>query len=69
MVNINKYIKSLLHRAGGNQGSHKAHQAGKLAETHLEGSMYVAKHPQVVNTLSRPHTSIGIAWYMTTMLL
>ena len=28
MVNINKYIKALLHAAGGHQGSHKAHQAG-----------------------------------------
>ena len=29
MVNINKYIKALLHPAGGHQGSHEAHQAGK----------------------------------------
>ena len=29
MVNI-KYIKALLHLAGGQQGSHKAHQAGNL---------------------------------------
>ena len=28
MVNINKYIKALLHPVGGHQGSHKAHQAG-----------------------------------------
>ena len=28
MVNINKYVKALLHPAGGHQGSHKAHQAG-----------------------------------------
>ena len=28
MVTINKYIKALLHPAGGHQGSHKAHQAG-----------------------------------------
>ena len=28
MVNINKYIKALLHPAGGHQGSHEAHQAG-----------------------------------------
>ena len=28
MVNINKYIKALLHPAGGHQGSHKAHEAG-----------------------------------------
>ena len=28
MVNINKYIKALLHPAGGHQGSHQAHQAG-----------------------------------------
>ena len=28
MANINKYIKALLHPAGGHQGSHKAHQAG-----------------------------------------
>ena len=28
MVNTNKYIKALLHPAGGDQGSHKAHQAG-----------------------------------------
>ena len=28
MVNINKYIKALLHPAGGHQGSHKTHQAG-----------------------------------------
>ena len=29
MANINKYIKALLHPAGGHQGSHKAHQADK----------------------------------------
>ena len=29
MANINKYIKALLHPAGGHQGSHKTHQAGK----------------------------------------
>ena len=28
MVNINKYIKALLHPAGGQQGSNKVHQAG-----------------------------------------
>ena len=28
MVNINKYIKALLHPAGVHQGSHEAHQAG-----------------------------------------
>ena len=28
MVNINEFIKALLHPAGGHQGSHKAHQAG-----------------------------------------
>ena len=28
MVTINRYIKALLHPAGGHQGSHKAHQAG-----------------------------------------
>ena len=28
MVTINKYIKALLHPAGGHNGSHKAHQAG-----------------------------------------
>ena len=31
MVNINKYIKALMHPAGGHQGSHKAHQAGNQA--------------------------------------
>ena len=30
MIIINKYIKALLHPAGGNQGSHKSHQAGNL---------------------------------------
>ena len=30
MVTINRYIKALLHPAGGHQGSHKAHQAGNL---------------------------------------
>ena len=25
---VNRYIKGLLHPAGGHQGSHKAHQAG-----------------------------------------
>ena len=34
MVNINKYIKALLHPAGGHQGSHKAHQAGIIMHTH-----------------------------------
>ena len=33
MVNINKYIKALLHPAGGYQGSHKAHQAGNQKKT------------------------------------
>ena len=28
MVTINRYIKAMLHPAGGHQGSHKAHQAG-----------------------------------------
>ena len=28
MVTINRYIKVLLHPAGGHQGSHKAHHAG-----------------------------------------
>ena len=28
MVNINKYIKALLHLPGGHQASYKAHQAG-----------------------------------------
>ena len=28
MVTINRYIKALLHPAGGHQGSHKANQAG-----------------------------------------
>ena len=32
MVNINEYIKALLHPAGGHQGSHKAHQAGNQKE-------------------------------------
>ena len=34
MVNINKYIKVLLHPAGGHQGSHKAHQAGNHSLIH-----------------------------------
>ena len=34
MVNINKYIKALLHPAGGHQGSHKAHQAGNQSLIH-----------------------------------
>ena len=33
MVNINKYIKPLLHPAGGHQGSHEAHQAGNQSPT------------------------------------
>ena len=28
MVTINRYIKALLHPAGGHQGRHKTHQAG-----------------------------------------
>ena len=32
MANINKYIKALLHPAGGHLGSHKAHQAGNHKE-------------------------------------
>ena len=35
MVNINKYIKALLHPAGGHQGSHKAHQAGNQSKTRI----------------------------------
>ena len=34
MVNIKKYIKALLHPAGGHQGSHKAHQAGNHSLIH-----------------------------------
>ena len=34
MVNINKYIKALLHPAGGHQGSHKAHRAGNHSLIH-----------------------------------
>ena len=34
MVNINKYIKELLHSVGGHQGSHKAHQAGNHSLIH-----------------------------------
>ena len=34
MVNINKYIKVLLHPAGVHQGSHKAHQAGNHSLIH-----------------------------------
>ena len=36
MVNINEYIKALLHQAGGHQGSHNAHQAGN--QSHLNMS-------------------------------
>ena len=36
MVNINKYIKALLHPAGGHQGSQKAHQAGNQAIKQIE---------------------------------
>ena len=32
MVTINRYIKALLHLAGGHQGSHKAHQAGNQSK-------------------------------------
>ena len=32
MVNINKYIKALLHPAGGHQGIHKAHQVGNRSK-------------------------------------
>ena len=32
MVTINRYIKALLHQAGGHQGSHKAHQAGNQSK-------------------------------------
>ena len=32
MVNINKYIKALLHPTGSHQRSHKAYQAGKYRE-------------------------------------
>ena len=34
MANINKYIKALLHLAGGHQGNHKAHQAGNHLKQH-----------------------------------
>ena len=37
MVNINEYIKALLHPAGGHQGSYKAHQAGnQMSSTNVE---------------------------------
>ena len=36
MVDINKYIKVLLHPVGGHQGSHKAHQAGNQSHLSLQ---------------------------------
>ena len=38
MANINKYIKALLHPAGGHQGSHKAYQAGNQITEHMTTS-------------------------------
>ena len=47
MVNINKYIKALLHPAGGHQGSHKAHQAGnQIVDTNNT-------HLTMINPLNR----------------
>ena len=44
MVHINKYIKALLHAAGGHQGSHKAHQAGNQSLRHIRRrSHYLTK--------------------------
>ena len=41
MVNINKYIKALLHQTGGHQRSHKAHQAGNQSKRAMYKSAYV----------------------------
>ena len=40
MVNINKYIKALLHPTGGHQGRHKAHQAGNQNEYTVHPKKY-----------------------------
>ena len=46
MVTINKYIKALLHPAGGHQGNHKAHQAGnqKVGGLILPSNFYYKVH-------------------------
>ena len=44
MVNINKYIKALLHPAGGHQGSHKAHQAGNFPQSRVTCGFQVHLH-------------------------
>ena len=49
MITINKYIKALLHPAGGHQGSHKAHQAGNQNKLIIE----FAK-PQIYSPQSYP---------------
>ena len=46
MVNINKYIKALLHPASGHQGSHKAHLAGNQSvwgQWHVDISLALTK--------------------------
>ena len=40
MVTINRYIKALLHPAGGHQGSHKAHQAGNQNGCHFADDVF-----------------------------
>ena len=56
MVNINKYIKALLHPAGDHQGSHKAHQAGNQSDVmwrdvtwHDDMTWYVFQMPNNQN--------------------
>ena len=44
MANINKYIKALLHPAGGHQGTHKAHQAGNLIQVDLALMKFCGTH-------------------------
>ena len=67
MVNINKYIKALLHPAGGHQGSHKAHQAGNLCVENSPGPgefpAQIASNAENVSILWRHHDeSNGSRW-------
>ena len=57
MVNINKYIKALLHPTGGHQGSHKAHQAGNQFQANFFHSIIshflkLSKHTKLQKHMS-----------------
>ena len=58
MVTINRYIKALLHPAGGHQGSHKAHQAGNQRSVQRCIDQYVS-NKAFISSLCSEHIVVG----------